>query len=222
MFLRRTRRRRSRSFWDLMRLTTRSMGTRRGGSFHGYYDGYCYLPLYVFCQASAGSEAAPVEHRRQRGAVEEMDRWDRSASSLAWCGSRFGRTAVLHGELMAGARATPLTTCLTGWHRACPVLLSGAPGASRKFTDAIRSELSRASWWQGRTVRHPALCGDLTSSEVSARCNEDLLRRSTARSVIARRRPPGNQLRLWLSSLPMSRMDALRRKLLGKPAARCV
>src|SRR5438477_3958346 len=35
--------------------------------FHGYYDNYCYLPLYVFCgPPSIGRQIAPGQHRRQR------------------------------------------------------------------------------------------------------------------------------------------------------------
>ena len=35
--------------WTSTRPTTRSTAISRVGSFHGYYDRYCYLPLYVFC-----------------------------------------------------------------------------------------------------------------------------------------------------------------------------
>ncbi len=28
---------------------TRCTASRKGRFFHGYYDCYCYLPLYVFC-----------------------------------------------------------------------------------------------------------------------------------------------------------------------------
>src|SRR5205814_6346811 len=28
-------------------------GQQEGRFFHGYYDGYCYLPLYVFCGEQA-------------------------------------------------------------------------------------------------------------------------------------------------------------------------
>ena len=46
-----------------------------GRFFHGYYDGYCYLPLYVFC----GKHLLAAKLRRSNidgsaGAVEEMDR----------------------------------------------------------------------------------------------------------------------------------------------------
>ena len=32
-----------------MRPTIRLHGHQEGRFFHGYYDGYCYMPLYVFC-----------------------------------------------------------------------------------------------------------------------------------------------------------------------------
>ncbi len=41
---------------------------QEGRFFHAYYDGYCYLPLYIFSGPTpAVRTAAPVEHRRLRG-----------------------------------------------------------------------------------------------------------------------------------------------------------
>lgn len=50
-------------------------GEQEGRFFHGYYGGYCYLPLYVFC----GRHLLAAKLRRSNidgaaGAVEEMDR----------------------------------------------------------------------------------------------------------------------------------------------------
>ena len=50
-------------------------GDQEGRFFHGYYDCYCYLPLYVFC----GRHLMAAKLRRSdidgsAGAVEEMDR----------------------------------------------------------------------------------------------------------------------------------------------------
>jgi hypothetical protein len=50
-------------------------GDQEGRFFHGYYDCYCYLPLYVFC----GRHLLAAKLRRSNidasaGAVEEMDR----------------------------------------------------------------------------------------------------------------------------------------------------
>ena len=42
-------------------------GHQEGRFFHGYYDCYCYLPLYVFCGRHLhGGRAEAVEHRRRR------------------------------------------------------------------------------------------------------------------------------------------------------------
>ncbi len=50
-------------------------GHQEGRFFHGYYDGYCYLPLYIFC----GRHLLVAKLRRSNidaaaGAVEEMAR----------------------------------------------------------------------------------------------------------------------------------------------------
>jgi hypothetical protein len=50
-------------------------GTQEGRFFHGYYDGYCYLPLYIFC----GRHLLVAKLRRSdidgsAGAVEEVER----------------------------------------------------------------------------------------------------------------------------------------------------
>lgn len=49
-------------------------GTQEGRFFHGYYDGYCYLPLYIFC----GRQLLVAKLRRSdidgsAGAVEEVE-----------------------------------------------------------------------------------------------------------------------------------------------------
>src|SRR5699024_5182012 len=50
-------------------------GRQEGRFFHGYYDGYCYLPLYIFC----GDHLLAAKLRRANidgsaGAVEEVER----------------------------------------------------------------------------------------------------------------------------------------------------
>jgi len=70
----------------------RCTAIRRAASSR-YYDCYCYhAAVCVSAAASFGGEAAAVEHRRQRGAVEEIarssrksGRWPRGAS----CARRF-------------------------------------------------------------------------------------------------------------------------------------
>ena len=53
-------------------------GHQEGRFFHGYYDCYCYLPLRVLRAASAGRQAAALEHRR-RGRSGGGDRSHRGA-----------------------------------------------------------------------------------------------------------------------------------------------
>ena len=42
-------------------------GEQEGRFFHGYYDSYCYLPLYIFCgRFLLGAKLRPRQHRRGR------------------------------------------------------------------------------------------------------------------------------------------------------------
>ena len=74
-------------------------GHQEGRFFHGYYDGYCYLPLYVFC----GRHLLAAKLRRSNidasaGAVDEVERvvgqirarWreDRAAGGFGFCPRR--------------------------------------------------------------------------------------------------------------------------------------
>ena len=65
-------------------------GHQEGRFFHGYYDGYCYLPLYIFC----GRHLLAAKLRRadidaSAGAVEEV------ARIAAQIRSRWPRTRIL-------------------------------------------------------------------------------------------------------------------------------
>jgi hypothetical protein len=54
-------------------------GHQEGRFFQGYYDCYCYLPLYIFCGRHLfGRQAAPLQYRRQRG-QHRAGRADREA-----------------------------------------------------------------------------------------------------------------------------------------------
>src|SRR5436305_12495350 len=78
-------------------------GHQQGRFFHGYYDGYCYLPLYVFC----GRHLLAAKLRRSNidasaGAVAEVERivarirtrWPR-VRFLLRAGSGFARVALI-------------------------------------------------------------------------------------------------------------------------------
>jgi len=50
-------------------------GHQEGRFFHGYYDNYCYLPLYVFCgRHLLASKLRPANIDASAGSVEEMER----------------------------------------------------------------------------------------------------------------------------------------------------
>src|SRR6202040_4109204 len=50
-------------------------GHQEGRFFHGYYDNYCYLPLYVFCgRHLLAAKLRPANIDASAGSVEEMAR----------------------------------------------------------------------------------------------------------------------------------------------------
>jgi len=50
-------------------------GHQEGRFFHGFYDGYCYLPLYVFCgRHLLASKLRPANIDGSAGATEEVER----------------------------------------------------------------------------------------------------------------------------------------------------
>ena len=64
-------------------------GRQEGRFFHGYYDCYCYLPLYVFCgdicwRRSCGGRTStppPARLRRWRGSSRHIRaRWPKYGS----------------------------------------------------------------------------------------------------------------------------------------------
>ena len=57
-------------------------GKQEGRFFHGYYDSYCYLPLYIFC-----GDQVLCARLRQSNTMRRSAAWQRSNGS--W--SRFAR-----------------------------------------------------------------------------------------------------------------------------------
>jgi len=50
-------------------------GDQEGRFFHGYYDGYCYLPLYIFCgRHLLAAKLRPSNIDGAAGALEEVER----------------------------------------------------------------------------------------------------------------------------------------------------
>jgi DDE family transposase len=140
-------------------------GQQEGRFFHGHYDSYCYLPLYVFC----GRHLLAVKLRRSNadgsaGAVEEVarivgqirQRWPRvriilRADSgfardelMAWCEA--GRVDYVFGLARNARLEEALTGQLVAAARACAA--SGKP--ARRFRD-FRYR-TRDSWSRARRV----------------------------------------------------------------------
>jgi hypothetical protein len=81
-------------------------GHQEGRFFHGYYDGWCYLPLYVFC----GRHLLAAKLRRANidasaGAVEEVERLTRQIRA------RWPRTRILLRADSGFAREALMTWC---------------------------------------------------------------------------------------------------------------
>ena len=140
-------------------------GRQEGRFFHGYYDCYCYLPLYVFC----GSQLLAAKLRRSNidasaGAVEEVTRiigqirtrWPRvkillRADSgfardglMTWCeGNRVGYVfGLARNERLVSAIADDLAAAET------ESLSRGRP--ARRFVDFAWRTLD--SWSRERRV----------------------------------------------------------------------
>ena len=81
-------------------------GHQEGRFFHGYYDGYCYLPLYVFC----GRHLLAAKLRRSNidasaGAVEEIER------IVAQIRTRWPKTRILLRADSGFAREVLMAWC---------------------------------------------------------------------------------------------------------------
>ncbi len=95
-------------------------GEQEGRFFHGYYDCYCYLPLYVFCgRHLLTAKLRPADIDAASGSVQEVARivaqirrrWPR-ARILLRADSGFARE-----ELMAWCEANGVDFLLSDWPR---------------------------------------------------------------------------------------------------------
>ena len=140
-------------------------GEQEGRFFHGYYDCYCYLPLYIFC----GRHLLAAKLRRSNidgasGAVEEVARivaqirrrWPRvrillrgdsgftREALMAWCEA--SRVDYLFGL----ARNERLERTITAEMIAASVESLGTGKPARRFKDFTYSTLD--SWSRERRV----------------------------------------------------------------------
>jgi Transposase DDE domain group 1 len=140
-------------------------GDQEGRFFHGYYDGYCYLPLYIFC----GRHLLAAKLRRANidasaGAVEEVARiitriracWPKVQilvradagfardALMTWCENN--RVDYLFGLARNRRLVDEITTELTQAREQSQI--TGRPG--RRFKDFMWS--TRDSWSRQRRV----------------------------------------------------------------------
>jgi hypothetical protein len=140
-------------------------GHQEGRFFHGYYDCYCYLPLYVFC----GSQLLAAKLRRadidaSAGAVEEVARivgqirarWPRVAILLR-ADSGFAREALMSwcetnrvDYVFGLARNERLVAAIADHLAAAEAESLAKGGAARCFADFAWS--TRDSWSRERRV----------------------------------------------------------------------
>jgi hypothetical protein len=122
-------------------------GHQEGRFFHGYYDCYCYLPLYIFC----GRHLLAAKLRRSNidgaaGAVEEV------ARIVAQVRRRWPRIRILLRGDSGFAREA-----LMAWCEAHRVDFLFGLARNERLEEAIKAEMISASLESIRTGR-PARC----------------------------------------------------------------
>jgi hypothetical protein len=122
-------------------------GHQEGRFFHGYYDCYCYLPLYIFC----GRHLLAAKLRRSNidasaGAVEEI------ARIVAQIRRRWPKTRILLRGDSGFARET-----LMAWCEANRVDFLFGLARNERLEEAIKAELMTATLESIRTGK-PARC----------------------------------------------------------------
>jgi Transposase DDE domain group 1 len=83
-------------------------GRQEGRFFHGYYGGYCYLPLYIFCgEHLLAARLRTADHGDAAGVLEELPRV-MAQIRAAWPGVRIlvrGDSGFCREEIMAWCEA---------------------------------------------------------------------------------------------------------------------
>ena len=140
-------------------------GTQEGRFFHGYYGGYCYLPLYIFAgEHLLGARLRPANIDASAGAVEEVERivaqirgvWP-TVRILLRADSGFCRDALMtwaetHGvDYVLGLAKNARLIALIPDELAAAAAQCAATGApARVFAE--RTYQTHASWHRPRRV----------------------------------------------------------------------
>ena len=133
-------------------------GQQEGRFFHGYYDCYCYLPLYIFC----GRHLLAAKLRRSNidgaaGAIEQV------ARIVAQTRRRWPRVGILlRGDLGFAREA------LMAWCEANRVDFVFGLARNERLEEAIRAELMTATLDSIRTGRSARCFKDFTWSTLDS------------------------------------------------------
>ena len=140
-------------------------GHQLGRFFHGYYDGYCFLPLYIFCgQHLLCAKLRPADIDASAGAVKHLERivaqvrarWPRVRIIIrgdsGFCREPLMRWCEDHGvDFVLGlAKNKRLTKILGGELHAAQQEFAATGQAARRFKDF--EYCTRKSWRQPRRV----------------------------------------------------------------------
>src|SRR5205809_4288406 len=165
-------------------------GHQEGRFFHGYYDGYCYLPLYVFCRRHLlAAKLRPSDIDASAGSVEEVARIVRQirtrwpfARILLRADSGFAREALMAwceqnqvDYLFGLARNARLVAMIEEELAAAKAAAEQTGRPARRFKDFQWSTLD--SWSQQRRVVAKA---EWTQGEANPRFVVTSLKRSEA------------------------------------------
>jgi hypothetical protein len=140
-------------------------GAQEGRFFHGYYDGYCYLPLYIFCgRHLLCAKLRPANIDAAAGAKEELERivtrirqrWP-DTRIIVRADSGFAREALMSWceangvEYVFGlARNARLETWLEPMLERVAAQVKALGQAAREFIEAPYR--TRTSWSRARRV----------------------------------------------------------------------
>jgi hypothetical protein len=110
-------------------------GHQEGRFFHGYYDCYCYLPLYIFCERHLlAAKLRPANIDASAGAIEEV------ARIVGQIRGRWPRTRILLRADSGFAREA-----LMAWGEANGVDYVFGLARNERLVEAIAADLAKAA-----------------------------------------------------------------------------
>jgi Transposase DDE domain group 1 len=133
-------------------------GHQEGRFFHGYYDGYCYLPLYVFCgRHLLAAKLRPANIDAAAGTAEEM------ARIVAQIRARWPQTRIILRADSGFAR-----DALMGWCEANAVDYIFGLAKNARLKDTIAAELGEAQQESQQTGKPARRFKDFTWSTLKS------------------------------------------------------